>query len=144
VDERRHSVHIDTSRDRLHVYRAMNGDHCRSVTFTTPNESIVDCQPYKGDALALLLKPKDAANGAKARLILVGDDAFESFAACSAPVDINSLDIRARQLPCVEPSAPLAVSVARGLAGVLVGAARVQLYDLEDDEMSSDSDDEDE
>ena len=142
ADERRHSVHVDASRDRLHVYRAVDGDNRRSVTFTTPNESIVDCHPYKGDALVLLLKPKDAASGAKARLVLVGDDVFESFAACSAPVDINSLDIRSRQLPCVDPSAPLAVSVARGLAGVLVGAARVQLYDLEDDEMSSDSDDE--
>ena len=69
--------------------------------------------------------------------------AFQALPRDGALVDLNSIQIRERVLPCVEPLAPLAVSANRGLASVLVGATRVQVYDLEDDD-ESDSDDDDE
>ena len=143
VEARRESFHVDTLRDRVHMYRAFDGQCLRTATVTTPNELIVDACAYKGDSIALLLKPKDVMGGAKARLVLLDDDAFQALPRDGALVDLNSMQIRERVLPCVEPLAPLAVSANRGLASVLVGATRVQIYDLEDDG-ESDSDDDDE
>jgi hypothetical protein len=143
AEAHRESFHVDASRDRVHMYRSFGGPSVRSVTVTTPNELIVDMCAYKGESFALLLKPKDPLGGAKARLVLLDDDALNSLPQDGALVDLNSIQFRERGLPCVEPLAPLAVSANRGLASVLVGATRIQVYDLEDDD-ESDSDDDDE
>lgn len=141
--DQRDSFHVDESRDRVHFYRSFDGDCFRTLTLTTPNESVVDARAYKGASITLLLKPKDAAGAAKARLILIDDDAVSALPRDGAHVDVNAIAIRERVLPCIEPVAPMAVSVNRGLCAVLVSPTRVQVYDLEDDDEDDEDDDED-
>ena len=136
--DQRDSFHVDESRDRVHFYRSFDGHYVRTLTLTTPNESIVDARAYKGGSVALLLKPKDASSGAKGRLILMDDDALDALPRDGAHVDMNSITLRERVLPCTQPVAPMAVSVNRGLCAVLVSPTRVQVYDLEDDEDEDD------
>jgi anaphase-promoting complex subunit 4 len=51
---------------------------------------------------------------------------------------------RARRLPGLVATAPLAVGPAKGLAAVLVGSRRIVLLDLEEDECDEDDDEEEE
>lgn len=132
--EKRDCFRIDASRECVHVYRVVDGSRVRVATVSTPNEHVVDAQPYKKGQLVALLKPRDATSGQKARLVLLDDDVMTALPLDGSVVEVNSLELRQRALPSVEPLAPLAVSHKRGLGAVLVSSARVQLYDLEDDE----------
>ncbi|OUS42197.1 anaphase promoting complex subunit 4 [Ostreococcus tauri] len=143
VGAHRDSFHVDDLRDRVHLYRAFDGSCIRYATLTTPNELVVHVCAYKGGSIVLLLKPKDSAAGVKARLVLLEEDALDGIPRDGTNVDINSISSRERALPCVEPFAPLAVSVNRGLCAVLVTPTRLQVYDLEDDDDEDCDDDDD-
>ena len=141
--EKRDCFRIDASRECVHVYRDVHGSRERVVTISTPNEHVVDAQPYKNGQLVALLKPRDATSGQKARLVLLDDDVMTALPLDGSVIDVDALElIRQRALPSVEPLAPLAVSHKRGLGAVLVSAARVQLFDLEDDEDDGDEEEE--
>ena len=140
--EKRDCFRIDASRECVHVYRDVHGSRERVVTISTPNEHVVDAQPYKNGQLVALLKPRDATSGQKARLVLLDDDVMTALPLDGSVIDVDALELRQRALPSVEPLAPLAVSHKRGLGAVLVSAARVQLFDLEDDEDDEDEEEE--
>ena len=65
------------------------------------------------------------------------DDAMDTAVEDAAPP-------RRRTLPGLEATAPLAVGPSKGLAAVLVGARRIVLLDLEEDECDDDDDDDEE
>lgn len=140
--EKRDCFRIDASRECVHVYRNVHGSRERVATISTPNEHVVDAQPYKNGQLVALLKPRDATSGQKARLVLLDDDVMTALPLDGSVIDVDALELRQRALPSVEPLAPLAVSHKRGLGAVLVSATRVQLLDLEDDEDDEDEEEE--
>ena len=144
VPERAMSLRVEEGREVVDARAYTEG---RVLVLTQPAGGD-DAAPGAAAASAAMIDPSELPGGGEGASVEAGGGTVarpRPPPGCVPEAGVlDASAARARRLPGLVATAPLAVGPAKGLAAVLVGSRRIVLLDLEEDECDEDDDEEEE